>query len=215
VKKRIVLLGPPASGKGTQAEMIKDRFQIEPTSPGAMLRDEMRRGTPLGIEADSYTSHGQLVPDSLVIELVKSWLETHDGSFVFDGFPRTIAQAEALESILAARNTPLEVAFFFEIRVERIRERVLNRVSCEECGRIFGAGFHFDSARQACPVCSGKLIRRKDDTLEALEQRMEEYRQKTEPLVKFYRQRGILHELCADARPETVFSEISTVLEAA
>ena len=215
MKKRIVLLGPPASGKGTQAELIKERFEIEPTSPGAMLRDEMRRGTPLGIEADSYTSHGQLVPDSLVIQLVKSWLEKHDGSFVFDGFPRTIAQAEALEVILSERNTPLDVVFFFSLEEEGIRNRVLRRVSCEKCGRIFGAGFHFDPARQACPVCEGALIRRKDDTLEALEQRMEEYRQKTEPLVEFYRQRGLLRELFADARPETVFAEISSVLEIA
>ena len=215
MKKRIVLLGPPASGKGTQAEMIKERYQIEPTSTGALLRDELRRGTALGIEADRFTSQGQLVPDSVVIQLVGSWLDAHNGAFVFDGFPRTIAQAEALETLLKARGTPLDLVFFFNTPAEVIQDRVLRRVGCEQCGRIFGAGLHFDHGHQVCPACGGNLIRRKDDTLEALAQRMEEYREKTEPLVDFYRTRGILHELSAFARPEEVFAQINSVLDAA
>jgi len=180
-----------------------------------MLREELRAGSELGKEADSLTRHGRLVPDSFVIALVENWLKTHSDAFVFDGFPRTLAQADALEALLAARNTPLEAVFFFEVPVEDILDRVLHRVSCEKCHRIYSIKLHFGSGEEHCPRCGGRLFRRKDDTAEALEQRMIEYREKTEPLVEFYRSRSLLHTLKAAERPETVFAEISSVLTAA
>lgn len=195
--------------------MIKARYQIEPTSPGAMLREELRRGTPLGIEADRLTSQGQLASDATVIQLVENWLATHGDAFVFDGYPRTLGQADSLEALLRRRENPIEVVFYFNVPVEVIRERVLHRLTCEGCGRIFSTGLQLPEGCQVCPVCQGSLVRRKDDTAEALERRMLEYREKTEPLIDFYRQRGVLHELSAAERPETVFAEISTVLEAA
>lgn len=215
LKRRIVLLGPPASGKGTQAELIKARYGIEPTSTGAMLRDEKRRGTQLGIEADHLTSQGQLVPDALILELVSRWLTINGDSFVFDGFPRTLSQGRELERLLEKRKLPLDFVFFFNVAPEEIRNRVLHRVTCEACGRIFSTGLQVHSAEESCPVCGGKLGRRSDDTLEALERRMVEYREKTEPLVPFYRSRGVLVELAAASSPETVFAEISSILEGA
>lgn len=195
--------------------MIQARYQIEPTSPGAMLREELRQGTPLGIEADRFTSRGQLVPDAVVTLLVENWLALHDGAFVFDGFPRTLGQAQSLCEILQKRGTPLEVVFFFNVPIEVIRSRVTNRRTCEDCGRIFSVGLLLDPETEVCPACGGKLYRRKDDTLEALEGRMVEYHEKTEPVIDYYRQRGLLRELVAAERPQTVFREISSVLEAA
>lgn len=196
--------------------MIKTRYQIEPTSPGAMLREELRKGTDLGREADSFTSRGQLAPDSLVVALVENWLKFHGGRFVFDGFPRTIAQAEALAELLQKQGTPLDVVFFFNVPFETIKQRVLHRLTCGECGRIFSVGLHFGGAvGEVCPVCHGPLDRRVDDTLEALEQRMVEYREKTEPLIAYYRKRGMLKELSAAEHPDSVFAEIVSFLEAA
>ncbi len=179
-----------------------------------MLRDELRRGTELGAAANALTSRGQLVPDAMVTELVGKWLESHGDSFVFDGFPRTVPQAVELDHLLAARNTPLEAVFFFNVSLDEIRNRVLNRVSCRDCGRIFKIGLQIANESDACPECGGTLCRRNDDTLEALEQRMIEYHEKTEPLVAFYRGRGLLFELKAAERPETVFAQISSILEA-
>jgi adenylate kinase len=214
VKGRIVLLGPPASGKGTQAEMIKAAFQIEPASPGAMLRDEKKAGTPLGVEADRLTSRGQLVPDHLIVELVQSWLgKNHSDTFVFDGFPRTIGQAEALENLLARLKKPLQVAFFLDADFETVRERVARRMVCETCGNIAAVGLHIESASDLCPRCGGRLQRRNDDDEETLKQRMAEYREKSEPLNSYYTNRGLLQRIDANRIPSEVFADISSGIE--
>ena len=215
VKERIVLLGPPASGKGTQAELIKERFHIEPTSPGAMLREELRAGSDLGKQADGFTSRGHLVPDPLVIALIGNWFKAHGSAFVFDGFPRTMIQARTLDALLKMRNAPLDIVFLFDVSFEVILDRVLHRISCEQCGRSYSIKLHFGNGEKTCPACGGQLVRRRDDTKEALEERMIEYREKSEPLVEFYRSSGLLHTLSAAERPEKVFSEISSVLNAA
>jgi len=213
LRQRIVLLGPPASGKGTQGELIAKRFGIVPTSSGALLREESRRGTELGRRADDYTEKGQLVPDELILKLVEGWLEQQGERFVLDGFPRTLPQGQALEELLQARGSRLDVVFLFRVSEEEIGRRVLNRVTCDECGEIFRLGQQVQTVEDRCPACGGRLSRRKDDTLEVLSARMEEYHVKTEPLVAFYRQRGILRELDGDVSPEAVFEEISQVLE--
>ena len=195
--------------------MIKAQYNIEATSPGAMLREELRVGTELGRQADSLTSRGRLVPDPLVIALVGNWLASHSDAFVFDGFPRTLVQARALDLLMNTRGIALDVVFFFNVPYEVILDRVLHRLTCEQCGRIYSVKLHFGSGEESCPVCRGRLVRRADDTEEALVHRMNEYRGKTGLLVDFYRARGLLHELAAAERPETVFAEISTVLEAA
>jgi len=178
-----------------------------------MLREELRKGTSLGKAASDLTSKGHLVPDAMITELVGEWLLTQGDSFLFDGFPRTVPQAEALDHLLENRGTPLEAVIYFDVPIKEIQDRVLNRVGCRDCGRIFRIGLHVNSLEDACPVCGGKLFRRTDDTLEALEQRMAEYREKTEPLVDFYRDRDLLFKLEAAERPETVFAKISSILE--
>ncbi len=179
-----------------------------------MMRDEKRRGTALGIEADRITRDGSMVPDSMVITLVREWLKAHTGKFLFDGFPRDIEQAEALEELLSERGEALDAVLFFDVPEEVVQRRVLNRVTCPACGGSFGIGNDVASADVPCPVCGGKLIRRTDDTLEAFRHRMNQYREKTSPLIDFYRKRGLLRTVGAAQAPDAVFSEIISILEA-
>lgn len=180
-----------------------------------MLREEMKKGTPLGIEADRLTRDGSMVPDSMVIRLVENWLEANPSHFVFDGFPRTLAQAEALDQMLAKRGGKLDVVLFFDLPDEVISERVFKRLTCAQCGRSFALGLHLPSGETRCPECHGELIRRSDDTPEALRQRMAQYREKTDPLVGYYRAKGLIRPLRAANSPEVVFNEIVSILEEA
>ena len=214
MKTRIVLLGPPASGKGTQAEFIKNQYGIASVSPGAMLREEMRLGTPLGVVADRITRDGSMVADDLVIQLVGNWLSTHHDGFVFDGFPRTVAQADALEQMLAQLHAPLDGVLFFEITTETAFERVMNRLTCTQCGRSFAMGLNLGAGQTQCPECGGTLGRRSDDQPDALEQRIAQYREKTEPLVDYYHRRGLLWSVKAAGTPAEVSAEIASILEA-
>ena len=213
VKTRIVLLGPPASGKGTQAEFIKRRYDIASASPGAMLRDEMRRGTPLGIEADRMTRDGSMVPDAMVIQLVGNWLSAHADGFVFDGFPRTVGQADALDQMLSERQSALDAVLFFDISAETAFQRVMNRLTCTQCARSFAVGLHLEPAQTRCPECGGELGHRSDDTPEALEHRIAQYHEKTEPLVEYYQRRGLLSILKAADDPAEVSAQITALLE--
>jgi adenylate kinase len=214
VKRRIVLLGPPASGKGTQAALMKARFQLPIASPGAMFREQKRLGTELGLEADRLTSRGSLVPDELVVRLVEAWLEVHDGGFIFDGFPRSLGQADALEELLTRRGTPLDAAISLETTLETLQARVASRLVCLSCGHIVAAGLQVSTSDVPCPECGGKLGRRSDDTPEVLTRRMEEYREKSEPLLDYYEKRNLLHRVESSGRPEAVFASICAILEA-
>ncbi|MHA3770295.1 adenylate kinase family protein [Verrucomicrobiota bacterium sgz303538] len=213
MKRRIVLLGPPASGKGTQAELISAKFGIPTTSPGAILREERKAGTALGLEAERYTSKGRLIPDELIAGLINSWLEDHDGEFVFDGVPRSLGQAEALETVLNERNRPLDVVIALEADLETLKSRVASRVMCADCGRIFSVGLHVVSASDRCPNCGGHLIRRSDDTPETLAARLEEYSEKTEPLIAYYEQKELLRRVNSGLKPDLVFESIRAILE--
>lgn len=213
MKRRIVLIGPPASGKGTQAELIKAHYGIQPASTGAMLREELARGTKLGLEADRITREGNLVPDALILEMVDGWLKAHHDAFVVDGFPRTVPQAEGFDRLLEGYDAAVDCVLFFNVPEQTIRDRVLNRVSCDTCGHIYRVGMQVASLGEECPACKGRLVRRADDSLVALSRRMELYRELTLPVVDYYREKSIVFDLTASDRPETVFAEISSILE--
>jgi adenylate kinase len=215
VKQRIVLLGPPASGKGTQAEMIQARYQLPITSPGAILREERKLGTPLGMEAEKATSQGQLVSDEIVNAVVKNWLSRHESAFVFDGYPRSLRQASSLDAMLSERKTSLDVALLLEVDDETIRGRVERRMMCSACGRIVSVRLQVASAEAPCPTCGGILTKRLDDTPETLELRLREYETKTAPLIGYYRERGLLRSVDAARPPEVVFGSIVEILEGA
>ena len=213
MKRRIVLLGPPAAGKGTQAEMIAAKFGIPSVSPGACFRSEIEAGTELGRDAELVTRQGKLVPDEMACKIVAGWLVGHNGEFVFDGFPRSLGQAKTLEAMLVTRKTPLDAAILLEVDFETISNRVMRRAACLKCRGIVSIGMHVANAETPCPRCGGKLAQRADDNLEALRSRMEEYKEKTEPLVDHYRSRGLLRVVDSNRPPEMVFAAMSGILE--
>ena len=214
MKSRIVLLGAPGSGKGTQAEMITRHFAIAVTSPGTILRRERDLGTPLGIKADEISKQGGLVPDEIIVQLIEDWLALHGREgFVFDGFPRTVKQGERLNEILQKRQTALDLAIWLEVSEKTVRERIAGRLQCRRCGfttSLTSAGF---ADRPICPYCDGPLIRREDDDSSVLETRLAEFKTKTEPLLSFYEKDDALHRIDGNRDRETVFSDISALIE--
>jgi adenylate kinase len=209
-----VLLGAPGSGKGTQAEMITRQFGIPVTSPGAILRREKDLGTPLGLETAEITQQGNLVPDKIIVGLIEDWLRLHGGyGFVFDGFPRTVPQAQSLQEILERHHTPLELALWLDVSEETVRDRISSRLQCRGCGFTTSVSSATFAERPVCPFCDGPLIRRNDDDLDVLQKRIEEFNTKTQPLADFYKKLSILHRIDGNRDRETVFGDISRLLE--
>lgn len=214
LKQRIVLLGPPASGKGTQAERLSEAFGISHVSTGALLRSECERGTALGREADAWTCKGLIVPDELAVRIVATWMQANGPRFIFDGFPRTVGQAEHLDKSLAELQAPLDLVILLELSEEAIRHRILERISCLKCGATYSATLHGIAEGQPCPRCGAPLVRRKDDSAEALEQRLEVYRELTLPVVAYYERTSpaILHRIDAGRGSDEIFSLISALV---
>jgi adenylate kinase len=209
-----VLLGAPGSGKGTQAEMITRQFGIPVTSPGAILRREKDLGTPLGLETAEITQRGDLVPDKIIVELIEDWLRLHGGhGFVFDGFPRTLPQAESLLSILTRLRTALDLAIWLEVSQETVRARISGRLQCRSCGFTTSVTSAKFAERSVCPYCDGPLVRRNDDDVGVLQTRLREFATKTQPLADFYGKMSILRRIDGNRDRETVFAEISRLIE--
>ena len=198
MKNRIVLLGPPASGKGTQASLLGATFGIPHTSTGAMLRSERAKGTEIGIEADHFTSRGLLFPDDLALRVVKNWIEGRS-RFILDGFPRTVGQAVAFDALLEEKSLKLNTVYLLEIPDHEIKVRILGRLTCDHCGAVFNEQFHHIDADTPCPQCQGGLSRRKDDTEDALDKRLKQYRELTRPVADHYLASGLLQKI--DVRP--------------
>ena len=193
--------------------MIRSKYAYPVASPGSMLRKEKSAGTELGIAADKLTARGELLPDQTIVALVSAWLTQNNGSFVFDGFPRTVGQAEALDEMLEGRNTPLDLVIALEATLETLQARVRNRLVCLNCGEIVSAGWQVADVNTPCPKCGGKLGKRSDDTPETLTRRMREYQEKTEPLLGFYSERRLLRRVDTADRPERVFDAIARFIE--
>jgi adenylate kinase len=209
-----VLLGAPGSGKGTQAEMITRQFGIPVTSPGAILRREKDLGTPLGLETAETTQGGGLVPDKIIVGLIEDWLRLHGGyGFVFDGFPRTLPQAESLREILERHHTPLELAIWLDVSEDTVRDRIASRLQCRGCGFTTSATSAKFAERPICPFCDGPLVRRNDDDLAVLQKRLQEFNTKTQPLASFYGKISVLHRVDGNRDRESVFADISRLIE--
>jgi adenylate kinase len=207
-----VLLGPPAAGKGTQAELLKERFGFQIPSVGAMLREQKAAGTPVGLRAAEYFERGLLVPDEVSIEVVRQWLAGHDGAWALDGYPRTVRQAEAFDTMLREQNSDVDFALLLTADEAVIRDRVARRLVCQVCGRVFREGLHVALPTDPCPRCGGTLGRRADDSASALPDRLSEYRTKTEPVIAYYEERGILHRIDGARPVETVFADLTAAL---
>ena len=194
--------------------MITRQFGIPVTSTGAILRRERDLGTPLGQETAEVLRSGGLVSDKIIIELMEDWLRLHGGhGFVFDGFPRTLPQAEGLMSILARLRSALDLVIWLEVSEQTVLDRIAGRLQCAECGFTTSSSSAQFANRPVCPYCDGHLERRNDDDLGVLQTRMQEFRTKTEPLASFYGKVSILHRIDGNRDREAVFSDISRLIE--
>ena len=194
--------------------MITRHFGIPVTSPGAILRRERDLGTPLGQETAEVLRSGGLVSDKIIIELIEDWLRLHGGhGFVFDGFPRTLPQAESLMSMLTKLRTALDLAIWLEVSEETVRDRITGRLQCSECGFTTSSSSAQFANRPVCPYCDGRLERRNDDDLGVLQTRLQEFRTKTEPLGSFYKRLSMLHRIDGNRDRDAVFADISKLIE--
>jgi adenylate kinase len=185
---RLILVGPPGAGKGTQAIHLAAHYSIPHISTGDIFRANLKEGTPLGLQAKSYMDKGELVPDSVTNAMVKDRLTHADTSngFLLDGFPRNVAQAEVLRAILAEKKTPIDAALELSIENSEIITRLSGRRTCRDCGKVFPGSL------DKCDACGGELYQRDDDKEEVIARRLEVYTEQTAPIIAFYRQEGLL-----------------------
>lgn len=209
---RLVLVGPPGAGKGTQAQFLAAHYSIPHISTGDIFRANLRAGTPLGVQAQSFMDRGELVADSVTNEMVKDRL-THDDvakGFLLDGFPRNVAQAEVLRAILAEKKTPLHAVLEFLLANEEIVARLSSRRTCKDC-------FQPSVGVDKCPQCGGDVYQREDDKAEVIARRLEVYQEQTAPIISFYRNEGLLISVGALGSVEDItanaISALSRVLE--
>lgn len=188
----IIFLGPPGAGKGTQAELVAGKLGWERISTGDILREAVRKGTPLGLLAEKYIKRGELVPDSIVLSLVKEALRKVKRGFILDGFPRTLPQAEGLERVLKEEDAVLRSVVHIDVKDEVIVERLSKRRVCPSCEAVYNLSTNPPRGDEVCDRCGGKLEMRDDDRPETVKRRLEVYREKTEPLKGFYKKRGLL-----------------------
>ena len=210
---RVILLGAPGSGKGTQAALLREREGCVHVSTGDIFRQNLKDQTPLGMEAKGYMDKGALVPDDVVLKMVSERLLEPDASegFLLDGFPRTVPQAEFLDSFLRGRDLTLDAAFLFDIDDEILVERLSNRRTCRSCGAIFNLAIEGTQSR-ACAACGGELFQRDDDKEAVIRNRLRVFHEQTEPLAAWYRDRGLLRVVDASQAPEAVYEKIKAAL---
>ncbi len=211
----IILLGPPGAGKGTQAEKLGEIYGIPHISTGDILRENIREETELGSEARQYMNRGELVPDSVVIGIVRDRLGEPDcdKGFILDGFPRTIEQADALKKILAGMGKPIDHVVDIEVPGGVIVERLSARRVCSSCGAVKHLIYNPPRAEGVCDDCAGELYQRQDDNPETIRERLREYERKTQPLIDYYRSEGLLREVDGSGEMGQVLEEIGSMIE--
>ena len=210
---KIVLLGPPGAGKGTQAKSISNKYSIPHISTGDIFRKNISENTPLGVEAKSYMDKGQLVPDEVTINMVKDRLQQADcvNGYLLDGFPRTVAQADALNSFLVERGEQLDTALLIKVPNEFILERMTGRRVCPSCGASYHVKFN-PPIEGKCSLCGSEVIQRKDDTVETVKERLDVYEKETQPLIDFYANKQLLSEVDGTQAINEVFRGICDII---
>ena len=211
----IMLFGAPGAGKGTQAKFLIEKYGIPQISTGDILRAAIKEGTPMGMEAKKYMDEGKLVPDSTIIGIIKDRLSQEDckKGFILDGFPRTLAQAEALEALMQEMDIKLDKVISLNVPDELIVGRVTGRKVCPVCGASFHVEFNPPKVEGKCDYCGADLITRKDDNAETVTKRLAEYHSQTAPLFDFYKSRNLLVDIDGTKEVKAITEEIFSILD--
>ncbi len=207
----VVFLGPPGSGKGTQAKKLSQELGLMHISTGDILRDAVKNQTDLGKRAKEYMDRGELVPDNLMIALIEEVMPK-EGGFILDGFPRTVPQALALEEMLRGYKRDVDKVFLFDLSEEVVVERLSGRLICSQCGAVYHRKYNPPKQEGVCDLCGGKLIQREDDKEEVVRRRYRVYKEQTSPLVEFYQKRNKLIRLDASQNIQEVNKRLLEVL---
>ncbi len=210
----LILLGPPGAGKGTQAERMSALYGIPHISTGDIFRENLKKGTELGLKAKEYMDRGELVPDEVVIGIVRERLAEPDceTGFILDGFPRTVAQADALKEMLAETGRAIDHVLNVQVPDEVVVERLTARRTCRSCGAVYHLKFNPPRVEGKCDSCGGELYVRDDDREETVRARLREYRAKTQPLIEYYRSEGLLRDVDGGASMDEVLASIRKIL---
>lgn len=210
---RIVLFGPPGAGKGTQAGLLSEKYEAAHISTGDILREAVSKGTEVGIRAKGYMDRGELVPDEVVIEIARQKLaEVGKSGFMFDGFPRTVPQAEALDRVLSELGLPIDAVISLMVQEDELVRRLSGRMVCSGCSKPSMVDAMGQGIETLCKACGGELIQRADDKPEAVRNRLKVYEKSTAPLIEYYRKRGVLVEIDATGSVEQVFQRVVDAL---
>ena len=211
---KIILMGPPGAGKGTQAEKLVELYQIPHISTGDMFRKAQKEGTELGLKAKSYMDQGQLVPDEVTVGIVKERLAEDDckGGFLLDGFPRTVQQADALDGILVELDLALDRVVNIEVDKAFLVDRFTGRRVCRACGATFHVTNKAPKVEGVCDKCGGELYQRNDDKVETVSNRLDVYAAQTAPLIEYYQSKGIMSSIDGSKSMEDVLADIRTAL---
>jgi adenylate kinase len=211
---RIVLLGAPGAGKGTQAKKIIEKYPIPQISTGDLLRAAVAAGTALGKEAKSFMDKGELVPDSVVLGMVEERLKQDDckKGYILDGFPRNTKQAEALDSMLGSLGLPLTAALSVDVPFEDLMKRLTGRRTCKSCGQMYNIYYNRPAKENVCDKCGGELFQRDDDKEETIKKRLEVYNAQTSPLIDYYGKKGILKSVAGTGSIDEIFGAVCGAL---
>lgn len=212
---RLVLLGAPGAGKGTQAVILSEKLNIPHISTGDIFRNNIKNKTELGKKAEEYITKGLLVPDEITVDLMKDRLKEDDckNGFILDGFPRNIAQAEALDKYLNEMGIKLDCALNIHVDDEEIIERISGRRVCQNCGKSYHVKYNPPAVNGECDDCKSKLIQRDDDKEETVIKRLETYHKQTEPLIEYYQKKGLLKTVIGQEKVEDTTREVMKALE--
>lgn len=213
---RVVMLGAPGSGKGTQAKQLVQTYGVTQLSTGDLLRAAVKAGSPIGQRAKAAMDAGKLVSDDIVLGLIEERLGGPDGlrDFILDGFPRNLAQAEALQTLLDRLQLPLQAAILIDVSAEELKRRIAGRRTCRDCGAIYNVYTAPSQREGVCDQCGGETYQRSDDNEATVAQRLATYEAETAPLVDYYRSRGLLHSIPGEQPVEAIFSALRGIADA-